>query len=653
VEKDNTRFISLDGLRGIAVLLVFLNHLSVPSISFAFPFLTQLGLFSSGISGVSFFFILSGFLMSYLYPLPKSKFGFLQKRYTRIFPLFLTMCTVMFLFTLYPTIPWYFQLSIIFSLALFVHIIWVYGIKKITSPLFSRGIFFLFLLLQFVIGGVYFLWILRQPPIVFQHFPPILKNGIIGLVNATLTFPLGNYVSMLDGVYWSLAAEILFYVLYPFLIVPVVVLLAGKKRIVKILFLLSLLPFIAGFDLLSHYLFNLSTFQFSLFYYFGFGIFLGYLFRKRPQVFSLFSRFSNRVSWFIPLLFFALLFVGEQFISNLAPSYYSTWIRLFSAFPFALVVAFALNRKNSLYKLLSARVFVFLGTISYSIYLSHTAVLHMIENTYQSGSIISDLLFVIITLGITIALSYILYLLLEKPYFKKSDTKKLAQNLRRKAYPMRGKRVLVLTYCIYLICIFIAFQSNYNIFSIIVPNPSSLLSPKVSSPVINLSKNPTVKFIIHATENNLGVISVIVTHYNPFWDNGPQLYFTLQEEGNVSPIIKIPYVLDEFRGVSFPFGIPKIPDSKGKNYIATFTQIPPSQRDYVTITSNSLQTVYEFDKRSILHKPQAVIHLLFIKLQTVLTNQLALFCFWLSAPLLLLLCFLIGFRFQDAAVELM
>src|SRR4051794_33260812 len=109
MQPESDRLTSLDGIRGLAILSVFLNHINASSISLP----AKLGivsevLFTSGVIGVSFLFILSGFLMAYIYPTASNKVAFLQKRYTRIFPLFLTMSVVSLVIFLFPHLAWYY-----------------------------------------------------------------------------------------------------------------------------------------------------------------------------------------------------------------------------------------------------------------------------------------------------------------------------------------------------------------------------------------------------------------------------------------------------------------------------------------------------------------------------------------------------------------
>lgn len=636
MEKDSSRLSSLDGLRGLAVLLVFLNHINPKYLITSFPILDKIGLFSSGVTGVSFFFILSGFLMAYLYPFPKNKLDFLQKRYTRIFPLFLTMCASMLIFALNPIMPWYLQIGAILFLASTAHLVWVYGIKRIRVPIFSRVLFLSFLALQFIVGGFYVLRIMRQPPIVLQSYPEIIKTAILGLVNATLTFPLGNYIPMLDGVYWSLAAEILFYCLYPFFITPLVLLLVPQKKIVKIIFLLSLFPLLGGIDILSHYIFNLSTLQFTLFYYFAFGILLGHLYRKTPQVFNVFSKIFKGPFKYLPVMLLIAALVGEHFLNAIFPSSYGPWVRLLSVFPFSLLIAIALNKTTTIYKFLSTKVLVFVGTISYSLYLSHAAVIHMAETFHQSGSLAEDIYTIFITLAISIVISSILYYLLEKPYFKKAKID-IAKNTSLPSAKLKwSKTVLGLTTGIYLLAIFLSFQSQFNLFSLVTPLPSSVFLNN-SSAKISLQNNPQISARFTSTENNLGIISLTLTHINPTHqiENSPTLVFTLSQEGVTKPIATLPYVLDEFRGVDFPFGFPTITDSKGKTYIASFSLVPPSQNNYAVLDSETIKAVYQIDKKTLLKNPSTALSLGENKIQSVFSNPLSKITLFLLLPFLL------------------
>lgn len=82
-KTKNIRLTGLDGLRGFAILLVFLTHINAEPILEKLPaFIRPLGetFFSSGVTAVSILFIFCGFLMAYLYQQPASVSSFLQIR---------------------------------------------------------------------------------------------------------------------------------------------------------------------------------------------------------------------------------------------------------------------------------------------------------------------------------------------------------------------------------------------------------------------------------------------------------------------------------------------------------------------------------------------------------------------------------------------
>src|SRR6266487_6242250 len=125
MEQNTTqvRLHALDGIRGLAILAVFINHLPIeyryiPGLPSWVSLLATHVIIGNGLIGVSLLFLLSGFFMAYLYPAPRSNLKFIQKRYTRIFPLYLTMCAVNLVLTLFPHMQWYLSIGVIIVLAL-------------------------------------------------------------------------------------------------------------------------------------------------------------------------------------------------------------------------------------------------------------------------------------------------------------------------------------------------------------------------------------------------------------------------------------------------------------------------------------------------------------------------------------------------------
>lgn len=188
-DTQKLRFDVLDGLRGFAIILVFLNHIDSHFIAEALPTFIRpfiYFLFTSGNLGVTFFFILSGFLMGYLYTNPHPM-EFIERRYARIFPPFLVMAICMFIFRLSPTVPLFFRISTMLGVAIIVRFVWIYFVER-----FKLGSVFikLFLFFQLIMVLWYGFVIMRHPPIWFDSLPYLLKEGTIFATNVTLTLSL-------------------------------------------------------------------------------------------------------------------------------------------------------------------------------------------------------------------------------------------------------------------------------------------------------------------------------------------------------------------------------------------------------------------------------------------------------------------------------
>ena len=90
--------------------------------------------------------------MSYLYPDPSNKSQFIQKRYNRIFPLFVTMSIVTIYLDVFSNLTWYVRLAIILASAVFGNYLWVKVIKKAKWSALPRVLFLSFVILQIVVG---------------------------------------------------------------------------------------------------------------------------------------------------------------------------------------------------------------------------------------------------------------------------------------------------------------------------------------------------------------------------------------------------------------------------------------------------------------------------------------------------------------------
>jgi peptidoglycan/LPS O-acetylase OafA/YrhL len=643
MHEKNQRLTVFDGIRGLAILLVVLNHIKTPFISSSIPSKLAEVIFSSGITGVSFLFILSGFLMAYIYPHPANPIEFLQKRYTRIFPLFLTMCSSMSVLQIFPTISWIVFLAILLFFALCTHVVWVYGIGQFASNSVKTKIFFGFVLLQIFIGIFYVFWIMKHPPIVFnQELPFFLRETIITLVNATVTLPFGNYIPMLDGVYWSLISEIYFYILYPFLCVPLIYFFMKKRKFVKIMAVVCLIPFFAGLDKLSHKIFLLSMLQIPLCFYFITGIILGYTyFHHKIYIEKLQRLFFGFFSVTSAVIFF-LLIVLKIYVLDIFDRALSSWIHIFWAFPITFIIAIALNNRTAIARIINNRLFIFLGIISYSIYVSHTAVIYIIEQIYKPTNFITNVLFLIFILISCCFLGGILYYLLERPYFQR---KKEKQKIKIENHNFNIGHPLLVMSCIFL-CIFIGiiigYQSNFNFFSLqYMYTPEVFISPKVTNnkQYISMQQYPKVDLLIPGKYENFSAITMhIIRKVKDGKDLKPQkLIFRIKDSMQKNWFAESTFdVVEIGDSLQHPFGFPFIAHAKGHIYIIELVMSSIQGSEYIVIDKSSVKGIYQIDKFYLMKHPLEIFQFVSKKITNTFENRQAQDVIMLMIPFTLL-----------------
>jgi len=643
MEKDKvgSRLIALDGLRGFAIILVFLNHISTTYLHSVIPFNLLGWFFGDGVTGVTFLFILSGFLMASIYPNPSSSLSFLQKRYTRIFPLFLSMCAVMFAYHLLPQERGIVLLSILLLIVSVFHLLWVYLIKPRNSS-FKRVLFLLFLFLQGFIGLFYVLWIMRHPPIVFnQLLPAPIRESMIFLVNATLTLPLGNYIPMLDGVYWTLVAEVLFYVLYPILVVPLIQFVRLRSNRVRLLFFVASVLFIAGITLLSKKVLLVSMIQPALWLYFITGVILANIYHKKEKIFHKYTDIFSRIPLLVGIFIFVAILFSEHMAETHLSSDFGPWIRMSYAIPLTFLVGILLNQKTSLHRFFSKKIWILLGTISYSIYLSHAFVIHLAERIFTPTNFLSNFLYVVLTFGFTVIIASFLYWALEKPYFSKTKSiKNQSSEVSKRVYHPR----LILGILVggYIITLLFIYSSQLNFFSMTYPVKKESITPTRDTSLISLKDDPVVQATFEGKANDLGIISAKFFHDEQRYQLAHQtLVFTLKEVGVEKPITVATYTLDYFNShTQFPFGFPKVHDSLGKTFIATFALSNKASPDFAIVDTSTFQVIYPADKKSLLSNPQDLVTFLNAKLLSIFSSRDALVTFLLGLPLLIISIFL-------------
>ena len=345
--KNVKIFQGLNELRFIAAFFVVLHHSETIKRKNGLPNLEWLGLFRNGANAVTLFFVLSGFLITYLLLKESDKTNtisihkFYLKRILRIWPL-------------------YFLLVLIGTLGL-----------GFILPLFDISY-------EMPYG-------LNQTWFYFLFFLP-------GLV----TFFYGHH--LLEPL-WSIGVEEVFYLIWAPLFKYF------KKKILKLLFSLIAIKIILNFIaiyLTSNELFNycVNTFQIESMAIGGIGAYLLY---------TRGSSFTNNFIFKVPFQIIAVvvLFTMIVFHSNINNIYWDVLFKtpilskLFVDFLFLYLILNVSCVEQSILKLRS-KPLAFLGEISYGIYMYHMlaifATIAFLKNYLSS---INSILCFIIFLGVT------------------------------------------------------------------------------------------------------------------------------------------------------------------------------------------------------------------------------------------------------------
>lgn len=338
----------IDGLRGIAVLLVVFFHLE--------KILIGSKIFQGGYLGVDIFFVISGYLISYIIfdELKNSNsFSFVDfylKRIKRILPV---LCLVILS-------------SILCSYFLFITEKFNFLIDSANSSLFFySNIFF---------------W----------------KGLSSYYAEESINIPLLHT--------WSLGVEEQFYILFPLLFF--FIFFYFKKRFLNIIFFIILFSFIlslygsfqypnANFYLLPSRLWEILS-----------GSVLAYfeIFEKKK------NNFHNAKKYLV-ISCLILLILSFKIADNF--SYHPSFVTLIPVLSTICIIYF--YRKNFfIYKILSSKLLVYIGLISYSLYLWHYPIFVFFNHLnlfFKNIYLISFFL-----LFFTILISSISYHLIEKPF---------------------------------------------------------------------------------------------------------------------------------------------------------------------------------------------------------------------------------------------
>lgn len=371
------RFHNFDGLRFFAAVLVVLGHIEMMKEKFNLPSFYHNNFFvNAGPLAVTFFFVLSGFLITYLLIIEQQKKGeeskrinllqFYKNRILRIWPLYYTLILLVYL--IFPQIP----------------------------------------LLQYPGYGNDYINNEFKPFALYLSFLPNLSYYLYGNV-------------LYIGQMWSLGVEEFFYIFFPLGLYFV-----AYKNSLKYFLLLVICSIIL--TALSKFWCNASDTNLPLaciyisryrIYSFAFGAIAAfYYLRLNNNSFIATHIKTFRTAGYISFFSMtAIILLGITFGTYTQPIFSLLFV----------AVIFLISVSGIKIKLLNNPALIYLGKISYGIYMLHPlATVICIKLLYfnTGNSILTAILFSVIVIGVTIILSVISYTFIEKPFLNLRKSKK-------------------------------------------------------------------------------------------------------------------------------------------------------------------------------------------------------------------------------------
>lgn len=651
--SDSRRIDQLDGLRGIAIVLVILNHLRLGPLFDLTPTLLQplLATFLvSGKIGVSILFLLSGFLMATIYPQVASKLAFWQKRYTRIFPAFVAMCVALTIIRFFDTkLDPLVTAQIVLVVIAVLGLLWRGFMLLPQRPKLGKLLFLTFLTLQLaVILGYIFVLPLVPSSVFYLIWPKWAQSVVFFAVNSTVALPFGNYVPQLDGAYWSIVTEVSFYIFYPLLFLPIISFITEKKSITlgSITTLLAF-PFFFGLWLLFSGVLALKMMQIYLGIYFAFGVAIGLI--RETQWIKRWQNLAMRLPK-VGLVTLCLMgVVGVPLLAKLTrlPGLFDL---ILGIIPVTGVFLITLSVNNAWSGFLRNRILMTLGSLSYALYLTHTIAIEVfLQNgdPVTVGAMAQAAISAIILMAV---LAVVLHVFLELPYFAKSQsTPPKTQVKDRAERPEKGiGRILILGLVGFVFLIWVAQRVPVTLSARVV-NVDNINLPRL----IPLSLNP-VSLPFVGADANLGMVLInlmITTDYaaadaNTGLSGEQSLQVNLQDPTG-KLIAQTIYPVSQLYETRFhPVGFPLDPKSKDKRFILSFVLSHEEKNRSIAIVNKGsvFRTVYFPTKTDLLHQPKLLLSLAVEKAVQPFLEEDTRIIFLLCGPLLGLLGLIVLLR---------
>jgi len=331
---------------------------------------------------------------------------------------------------------------------------------------------------------------------------------------------------------------------------------------------------------------------------------------------------------FHPISFMVILFISYLLFIN-TTHLYNTLVILLLSIPFGFIVYGIFDNTTALSRFFSNKIVVFLGTISYSLYICSTTLIDGMHSLYSPTNVIVSVLFAILTVLITVLVSYVMHQIIEAPYFMfKPNKHEYAPT------PHKLGITLLLLIIFVIITIFSAYSSQFNFFSSIASYGNKQVTINVPMKgEMEITENPlTISFTAH--DNNLGVI---LLRFTTSPGKKQKLIVKVVEKGSSIVLASQETTMEIGDNVSYQIGVPVILNSLGKNYIIELSIKKGDSQSIIFLHTNPsvLQTVQQLDKKNLITHPFKLISHVIDKVQALITNRTAFLVMLCVFPLLI------------------
>ncbi len=627
------RLQALDGLRGISSILVLITHLKldlpqiVDLIGFTPLRILVRTLMNTGNISVGYFFILCGFLMAYLYENPESYTKFVQKRYFRIFSVFIVAVLISFgVISLgFTTVIHLIALLILIPVVVRV----IYNtLSLVTQKRFILIFFIGVIVLQVCIAGSNYLIVYRIGPQQFYSLPSYLYNSFIFLTNATLSFIFSDYIPMLDGGYWSLVTEVMFYLVYPIVAWLILAPIKQLSRRYWIFWYFASMTVFYGVSLLFKNLLSFETAHVHFAHFFTVGMMIAVAYKRQfPSLMKLLTFFETAIGQIVSIFMYLIPISLAFWLGNIQHPL-TMYLVAYGLAPFmGLAVISILAQKNILSRIFTMRVPLFFGAISFPLYVIHSPIIHVFWKLLRVEQNVNIWgLYLLVTVIVSLLSAYYIHRVIESMYFSISAQRKSEQAITRYNKKIPMVKLLVFASVLVFVMLFVGFQKNFSILTLVRSHNTDTL--KITN---TLSENGMVKGSFRAYEDKLGIIMMRITHVGPLDpDRGVQekkkastVIFRIRQKGSNIWYHESSHVGWKISSQeAYPFGFPEIQSSRNVWYEFEIVSEGATPSDYVRLTNTmtEFRSVYKMSGSVIVRKPWILVPILRDKVVEVYSN---------------------------------